>query len=140
MACRRTRSPTGDWQIKVHAPRLISVIDDEVEVLRATSSLLRSCGFDVATYSSAEDFLQSQNNGRSACLVSDVQMPGMSGVELYAFLRECKDPVPMIFITAFPETPVCANIDAPVCVLQKPYQAEALIACIERAISMQPQA
>ncbi|MDH4441546.1 MAG: response regulator [Rhizobium sp.] len=124
----------------MHAPRLISVIDDEVEVLRATSSLLRSCGFDVATYSSAEDFLQSQNNGRSACLVSDVQMPGMTGVELYAFLRECKDPVPMIFITAFPETPVRANIDAPVCVLQKPYQAEALIACIERAISMQPQA
>jgi FixJ family two-component response regulator len=124
----------------VHAPRLISVIDDEVEVLRATSSLLRSCGFDVATYSSAEDFLHSQSKGRSACLVSDVQMPGMSGIELYAFLRECKDTVPMIFITAFPESPVRSNIEAPVCVLQKPYQAEALIACIERAISKQSQA
>ncbi|WP_137130966.1 response regulator [Rhizobium sp. FY34] len=118
------------------APRLISVIDDEVEVLRATSSLLRSCGFDVATYSSAEDFLHSQSNGRSACLVSDVQMPGMSGVELYAFLRERKDPVPMIFITAFAETPVRAQIETHVCVLQKPYQAEALIACIERAIDL----
>jgi hypothetical protein len=46
----------------------------------------------------------------------------------------------MIFITAFPESPVRSNIEAPVCVLQKPYQAEALIACIERAISKQPQA
>jgi FixJ family two-component response regulator len=114
--------------------------DDEDEVLRATSSLLRSCGFDVATYSSAEDYLHSQSNGRSACLVSDVQMPGMSGVELYAFLRECKDPVPMIFITAFPVAPVRANIEAPVCVLQKPYQAEALIACIERAIGKRTHA
>lgn len=130
---------TGDWQIKLHAPRLISVIDDEVEVLRATSSLLRSCGFEVATFSSAEDFLHSQSNGRSACLVSDVQMPGMSGVELYAFLRERKDPVPMIFITAFAETPIRAQIETPVCVLQKPYQAEELIACIERAIDLGSQ-
>lgn len=130
---------TGDWQINVHAPRLISVIDDEVEVLRATSSLLRSCGFDVATYSSAEDFLHSPSNGRSACLISDVQMPGMSGIELFAALRQRRDPVPVIFITAFAEAPVRQHIEAPVCVLQKPYQAEALIACIERAISVQPQ-
>jgi FixJ family two-component response regulator len=123
----------------VHAPRLISIIDDEAEILRATSSLLRSCGFDVATYSSAEDFLHSSSKGRSACLVSDVQMPGMSGVELYAFLRERKDPVPMIFITAFAETPVRDQIEAPVCVLQKPYKAEALLACIERAINLRPR-
>jgi FixJ family two-component response regulator len=118
----------------VHGPRLISIIDDEVEVLQATSSLLRSCGFDVATFCSAEDFLRSASNGRSACLVSDVQMPGMNGIELYEILRSRKDHVPVIFITAFAEAPVRAAIEAPVCVLQKPYQAGALIACVERAI------
>ncbi|MCV3765846.1 MULTISPECIES: response regulator transcription factor [unclassified Rhizobium] len=115
------------------------MIDDEVEVLRATSSLLRSCGFDVATFSSAEDFLHSTSNGRSACLISDVQMPGMTGVELFVALRERHDPVPVIFITAFAEGPVRQQIEAPVCVLQKPYQAEALIACIEKAISIQSE-
>ncbi|SMD13796.1 response regulator [Rhizobium sp. RU36D] len=124
----------------MHASRLISVIDDEAEVLRATSSLLRSCGFDVATFSSAEDFLHSSSNGRSACLITDVQMPGMSGIELFATLRAKADQVPVIFITAFAEAPVRQHIEAPVCVLQKPYQAEALLACIERATNVQPQA
>lgn len=123
----------------MHALRLISVVDDEVEVLRATSSLLRSCGFDVATFTSAEDFLHLPKNDRSACLICDVHMPGMSGIELFAALRARKDPVPVIFITAFAEAPVRQSIDAPVCVLQKPYQADELIACIERVISVQPQ-
>lgn len=128
----------GDWQFQVHAVRLISVIDDEVDVLRATSSLLRSCGFAVATFTSAEDFLHSDSNGHSVCLISDVQMPGMTGIELYAFLRAHDDRVPVIFITAFAEAPVRASIAEPVCVLQKPYQADALIACIERATGDRP--
>jgi len=130
---------TGDWQIEVYVPQLISVIDDDDEVLRATSSLLRSCGFAVATFSSAEAFLQSPDNGRSACLVTDVQMPGMSGVELYGLLRAQNDPVPVIFITAFADALSRAGIEASVCILQKPYQAETLIACIEQAISAVPE-
>jgi FixJ family two-component response regulator len=119
----------------VQGPRHISVIDDEVEVLRATSSLLRSCGFKVAVFSSAEDFLQSDSNGRSACLVSDIQMPGMSGVELYNFLRAHDDPVPVIFISAYAETAIRSALPKPVRVLNKPYQAEELLACIEQATS-----
>lgn len=63
-------------------------------------------------------------------------MPGMSGVELYSSLRAREDPVPFIFITAFAETVNRSNFEADICVLQKPYQAELLIACIEKAIDV----
>ncbi|MFB9949119.1 response regulator transcription factor [Rhizobium puerariae] len=110
------------------------MIDDEATVLRATSSLLRSCGFSVRTFASAEEFLASENEEAPACIISDVQMQGMSGLDLFSLLRARNNPVPFIFITAFAEAPVRARVGDEVCVLQKPYQAEALIACIEKAL------
>lgn len=115
-------------------PRRICVIDDEAELLRATSSLLRSCGYCVATFVSAEDFLAAGPVGQWDCVIADVQMRGMSGLDLYAVLRFRQERVPFIVITAMAEGAIRGATHGGLCVLQKPYPAERLLACVEEAI------
>jgi FixJ family two-component response regulator len=121
--------------VQVEAPHTISVIDDEETVRRATSSLLRSLGHEVRAFVSAEAFLDSDYAATCSCIVCDVQMEGMSGIDLFLLLRSRKVDLPFIFITAFSEQTVRLRIDGDICVLQKPFQAEALVSCIDRALS-----
>ena len=84
-------------------PVLIAVVDDDASIRMATDSLLRSRGYTVRTFASAGDFLQSAELNDAACVITDVRMPVMGGIELQAFLRAQGSSVPFVFITAFPE-------------------------------------
>lgn len=82
---------------------IISIIDDDNSVRAATKSLVGSLGYATQAFASATEFLQSSYLGKTACVISDVAMPGMSGIEMQDVLIERGYRVPIIFITAFPE-------------------------------------
>jgi FixJ family two-component response regulator len=85
---------------------LISIVDDDDKVRAATESLVRSLGFKTHTFASAESFLQSTSPRETRCLILDVQMPNMSGIELQGRLTELGFEIPIIFITAYPDEAV----------------------------------
>jgi FixJ family two-component response regulator len=116
---------------------VISVIDDNASVRAATNNLLSSHGYSVHTFESAEDFLQSAHQDDSSCVVADVQMPGMSGLDLLTRLRTRGNNVPFIFITAFPDEGVRARAlkAGAICFLSKPFPASVLINGIEVALN-----
>lgn len=118
------------------SPPMITIIDDDESVRIATESLVRSLGFSARTFASAEDFLNSTLVGETACVITDVQMPGMSGVELQSHLRSKGDATPLIFITAFPEERIRRQVDAAGAVgfLAKPFDGHAMVECIDRAL------
>ena len=116
---------------------VISVIDDDASVRAAIDNLLSSHGYLVHIFASAEEFLRSARLNDSACVVADVQMPGMSGLDLLIQLRAEGYATPFIFITAFPEESVRAralNAGA-ICFLAKPFAGPALISCVETALN-----
>jgi FixJ family two-component response regulator len=116
--------------------RVISIIDDDASVREATARLIRSLGYRAAVYASAEEYLQSDPAQRSACLITDLHMPGMSGVELQDRLIADGRRIPMIFMTAYFEEKVRARImDAGASgFLRKPFDDESLIACLNNAL------
>ena len=82
---------------------VISVVDDDASVRAATSKFLRSHGYTVQAFSSAEHFLHSGRLHDTSCVIADLQMPGMNGLELLATMRAQGHGAPFIFITAFPD-------------------------------------
>jgi FixJ family two-component response regulator len=114
----------------------IAVVDDDASIRLATDSLLRSRGYAVDAYASAEEFLESSHAERASCVITDVRMPVMGGVQLQSELRARGSKVPFIFITAFPEeaTRVRAIRDGATCFLTKPFEAPQLVGCIEQAL------
>jgi FixJ family two-component response regulator len=117
-------------------PSVISVIDDDASVRAATENLLSSHGYLVRTFASAEEFLQSPCLHDGACVVADVQMPGMTGLDLLGRMRNQGHNTPFIFITAFPEDGVRdrALKTGAVGFLAKPFAAPDLIKCVETAV------
>jgi FixJ family two-component response regulator len=115
---------------------LISVIDDDASVRVATDNLLSSHGYMVHTFASAVDFLQSARLDDSSCVVADVQMPAMSGLDLLQHMRTQGNDAPFIFITAFPDESVRARAlkAGAICFLAKPFAGPVLINCIETAL------
>jgi FixJ family two-component response regulator len=111
---------------------VISVVDDDASVRAATSKFLRSHGYTVQTYSSAEHFLQSGRLHDTSCVIADLQMPGMSGLELLTMMRARGYGAPFIFITAFPdETTRARALQAgAICFLSKPFAGPTLINCL----------
>jgi FixJ family two-component response regulator len=81
---------------------LVSVVDDDLSMREAVADLLEAHGFDVASFASAEAFLQSASPRRTACLITDVQMPGMDGLALQQHLIVLEPMIAVIFVTAFP--------------------------------------
>lgn len=116
---------------------MIAVVDDDNAVRASLDSLIRSLGFLVCLFSSAEDFLTSGDLASTDCLITDVQMPHMSGVELHEHLGTQGIQIPTIFITAFPEESVRqrAMTGSAVGFLAKPFQAQALIDCLESTLA-----
>jgi FixJ family two-component response regulator len=115
---------------------VISVIDDDASVRAATSNLLSSHGYPVDTFASAEEFLQSARLDDSSCVIADVQMSAMSGLDLLIHMRARGYAAPFIFITAFPEESIRAralNAGA-ICFLAKPFAGPVLISCLEAAL------
>ncbi len=115
----------------------ICVIDDDESMRLSLEGLLRSLGHAVSCFPSAESFLASPARARCACVISDVHMPGMSGVDLQAAMRSDGVAAPFVFITAFDDDKARARAMAAgaVCFLKKPFDAAALIACLERALA-----
>jgi FixJ family two-component response regulator len=124
-------------ELFLRTPPLISVIDDDGPFRVAMDSLLRARGYTVHTFASAAQFLQSPQLGETSCVITDVQMPGMGGLELQTLLRNGGHSVPIIFITAFPEESARAQAlrDGAVCFLVKPSDAATLIRCVEEALA-----
>ncbi len=119
--------------------RLISVVDDDEGVRRSLDALVRSAGYRVATFDSAEAFLASTAPGESACIISDVQMPdGMGGLELMRTILGSPSVVPVILISAFVDDRLREEaLDAGAhCFLKKPFDGDKLIACVERALDI----
>ena len=118
-----------------HVP-LISIIDDDAFVRAATNRLVQSFGYATHTFASAVGFLQSADVNDTACVIADIQMPGMSGIELQSFLIAQGRSVPMIFITAFPEESIRSRAlkAGAVCFLSKPFDGTILIELIDIAL------
>ena len=115
---------------------MISIIDDDPFVRGATDGLVRSLGYRAATFASAEDYLQSDRINDTSCVITDVQMPGLSGVELQSELLARGNPTPMIFITAFPEEKVRRRVleAGAIGFLSKPFDEEHLIERLQTAL------
>lgn len=116
---------------------LISIIDDDDSLRAALVGLVRSLGYRASSYANAEDFLAANDANRSAAIVTDIQMPGLSGIELKHRLVAdgCTAPVIMITARAEPGLRERAIESGALCVLRKPFAAEALIDCLERALA-----
>lgn len=114
----------------------IAIVDDDDSVRAAVGSLVRSLGFSVLAFSSAEAFLASPGLHKADCLISDVQMPGMSGPELQAELAAAGHSLPVIFITAFPEECIQRRVEAAGAFgfLAKPFDGQAMIRSLEAAL------
>lgn len=115
---------------------MIAIIDDDEAVRIATENLVRSLGFGAVTFSSAEEFLSSPAMHEASCLITDVQMPGMSGIDLQAHLAAEQNSVPIIFITAFPEERIRQRACSAGAIgfLSKPFEGRSLIDCIDKAV------
>jgi FixJ family two-component response regulator len=115
---------------------LIAVVDDDASVQRSLGRLLTSYGFQVETFGSAEEFLQSGRLSKTACLVLDVRLPGMNGLDLESGLRAVEPAVPIIFITAHGGDAIRdrALRGGVVDVLSKPVDQDALLSAIRSAL------
>lgn len=115
---------------------MIAIISDDEAVRIATASLVRSLGLAARSFASTEDFLGSSDIVEIACVISDVQMPSMSGPALLRHLLSRGNRTPMIFITAYPEERIRTEAASAGAFgfLPKPFDGEATVACIERAL------
>jgi FixJ family two-component response regulator len=117
---------------------LISIVDDDASMRDALVGLLRSLGYDARGFSSAEDFLASDEFERFSCAITDIQMPGMSGFELKRRLDERRGGLPVIMITARSEPGLQeqAKFSGASSFLRKPFETEILIDCLEKALGI----
>jgi FixJ family two-component response regulator len=117
---------------------LVSIVDDDESVRRAVGRLVRGFGFTVVVFASAQEFLVSGRLRDTSCLILDVHMPRMNGLQLQAYLVQAGCRMPIIFITAYPDEEVQAQAlqAGAVCFLEKPFSDAALLNGIRRALRL----
>jgi len=117
---------------------LISVVDDDESMREAVRGLMKSLGYTAETFASAEEFLNSRQVGRTSCLIADVQMPGMTGLDLHRHLVASGKTIPTILITAYPDDKIrlSALEDGVVGYLSKPFDENDLLACIDSSLTI----
>jgi len=121
---------------KTNPNLLISIVDDDSSLRESTQFLLRSAGYRAEVFASAREFLDSSRLAETACLILDVRMPGMDGLELQRFLNEAQRQIPIIFITALSteyEEQRARKADA-VDFLRNPVNDEKLLSAIQTAL------
>ena len=121
------------------SPIQVYIVDDEPSVCIAYARLVRSAKMQPQTFASVEDFLRAEVKDKNACVVSDVQFPGRSGLELPALLGRAGHHLPVIFVTAHdsPETRGLAQRSGAVAYFSKPVDDQALLDAIQWALSGQ---
>jgi FixJ family two-component response regulator len=120
-----------------HRSRLIAIVDDDKSVQSALQDLIESEGLSTLCFSSAEEFLNSGAWAEAGCLIADVRMPGMSGIELQAKLQAARCRLPIIFITAHGDAKmqIQAKHDGAVAFLMKPFDNEVLYETVYAAVA-----
>jgi FixJ family two-component response regulator len=115
---------------------LVAIVDDDKSMRKATQDLLKAAGFSTAAFQDAASFLGSPSRAAAACLVADMRMPGMSGLELHLELRAAGQGIPTVIITAHPEELAQARArEAGItCFLIKPFAPDELIECVRAAL------
>jgi FixJ family two-component response regulator len=115
---------------------MISIVDDDQAVRESTKDLVRSLGYSAAAFASVEEFLGSEQLNATDCVIADVQMPGLSGIDLQQRLLADGRNVPIIFVTAFPDerTRKRALGAGAIGFLSKPCREELLIGCLRTAL------
>lgn len=116
---------------------LISIVDDDRPFRESMRRLMRSVGYGADDYPSATDFLASARLSDTSCLIADVNMPEMTGPELFRRLVKLERSIPTILVTAYPSEPdrVQALRDGVVCYLRKPVEEHILLQCLRAALT-----
>jgi FixJ family two-component response regulator len=119
-----------------HNSRIVAIVDDDQSVQRSLQDLIESEGLSARCFSSAEQFLESQVRSKVACMIADIRMPGMSGLELQAKLRAERCRIPVIFITAHgdAEMRIHAMREGAVEFLSKPFDDAVLLEIVHAAL------
>ena len=119
---------------------LVSVVEDDRYFRESMRRLIRSLGYNVEVFSSAANFLASALLTETTCLVADINMPAMSGIELYRHLIEAGYAIPTILVTAYPDDAGRARAlnDGVICYLRKPVAEQQLIRCLRAALAGEP--
>jgi FixJ family two-component response regulator len=120
----------------VQDPRSVSIVDDDDSLRRALTTFLRSFGYRASGFGSVEEFLLAPEYLSAACVVTDIQLPGQSGIDLKRHLTTTRPDVPVIMITARSESALLASArsSGAYCLLQKPFAGDVLVRCIEGAL------
>jgi FixJ family two-component response regulator len=115
---------------------LVSVVDDDESVRESLPDLLREFGFATRAYSSAEAFLASDSVGQTRCLILDIAMPGMTGLDLQRELKLRREPIPIVFITAYGDEAIRPRVlkEGAVECLFKPFSDTALLEAVKAAL------
>jgi FixJ family two-component response regulator len=141
---RRLHAGARDWKRRYGKAEnaampqhtLISIVEDDQPFRESMRKLLKSLGYMVEAFPSAADFLASPLLSKTACLVTDVQMPGMTGVELHRHLVDAGYAIPTILVTAYPDEVIRERAlkNGVVCYLSKPVDDEHLERCLRSAL------
>jgi FixJ family two-component response regulator len=120
---------------------VISVVDDDEPLRSATIDLLNSAGYPCEAFGSAGAWLMSASVSETACLILDIRMPGMTGLELQQRLMSMDLPTPIIFVTAYPEERARrqAMNSGALCFLPKPFDDQELLDCVRLALARRGQ-
>ena len=115
---------------------LVAIVDDDESIRDTTKDLLESAGFSAAVFARAASLLKSRRLSQGCCLIADMRMPTMTGLELHQHLVAANRAIPTILMTAYPDErsltqAIKANV---VCYLIKPFAADELLACVRRAL------
>ena len=116
---------------------LVAVVEDDKLLRNATRDLLKAAGYSADTFEDAESFLSSASRASTGCLVVDMRMPGMTGLELHQALVASGDEIPTVLITARPEASAQARARAAgiTCYLTKPFAPDDLLECVREALT-----
>jgi FixJ family two-component response regulator len=117
--------------------QLVSVVEDDQFFRESMGRLMRSLGYAVEAFPSAADFLASPSLAQTACLIADVHMPAMSGIELHRHLIDAGRAIPTILVTAYPNDVdrTRALNEGVVCYLRKPVDEQNLLSCLRAALT-----
>ncbi len=123
-------------QMQVRPKPIVAVVDDDESLRNALESLLRASGYQALLFSDAAQFLACETAHACGCLISDLQMPGIDGLQMHARLRTMGLRIPTIFISAFVEVLPTSSIgqDGVVACLPKPFDGEHLLQCVATAL------